>query len=91
MALGLERHPAVVDPGVTSLSRYSRVTRRAQTAGQGLQSVGCVVSRLPGVGLDARLAAATLDMAQFAARPLMISVCLAVLVAAFMRETYPRS
>jgi hypothetical protein len=43
------------------------------------------VSRLPGVGLDARLAAATLDMAQFAARPLMISVCLAVLVAAFMR------
>jgi len=42
MALGLERHPAVVVPSVNGLSRYSRVTRRAQRAGQGIQSVGRV-------------------------------------------------
>lgn len=52
MALGLERHPAVVVPSVNGLSRYSRVTRLAQRAGQGIQSIGCVcepATRAPGM------------------------------------------
>jgi hypothetical protein len=53
---------------------------------------GMMISR-PGVriglGLEAGVAPASLDMAQFAARPLMIGLCVALITAVFMRETCP--
>lgn len=42
-----------------------------------------------GLGLETGVAAATLEMAQFAARPLLVAVCLALLIAVPMKETYP--
>lgn len=42
-----------------------------------------------GLGLEAGMAPASLDLAQFAARPLLIGICVAFVIAWFMRETYP--
>lgn len=42
-----------------------------------------------GLGREAGVAPASLDLAQFAARPLTIGLCLALAIALFMRETYP--
>jgi hypothetical protein len=42
-----------------------------------------------GLGLEIGVPPATLDIAQFAARPLMIGLCIAFVIAFFMRETYP--
>lgn len=42
-----------------------------------------------GLGLESGVAPGTMDMAQFAARPLMLSIVVALVIAAFMRETYP--
>lgn len=44
-----------------------------------------------GLGLESGVAAGTLEMARYAARPLLIAVCLALVIALLMRETYPRS
>ena len=53
---------------------------------------GIMISR-PGVriglGLDAGINPATLEIAQFAARPLLIGVSIALIIALLMRETYP--
>lgn len=53
---------------------------------------GIMISR-PGVriglGLDSGVTPGSLELAQFAARPLLIGICLAFLIASFMRETYP--
>lgn len=43
-----------------------------------------------GVGLEEGVQAGTLQMAQFAGRPLLLAVCIAFVVALLMRETYPR-
>ncbi|MCC8361681.1 MFS transporter [Lysobacter sp. A6] len=43
-----------------------------------------------GLGIEEGLAPASLEIAQYAARPLMISVIVALIVAASMRETYPQ-
>ena len=52
---------------------------------------GMMISR-PGIrvgfGLEAGLTAKSLELAQFAARPLFASICLALVVAACIRETY---
>lgn len=54
---------------------------------------GIMISR-PGVriglGIEEGVAPASLEMAQFAGRPLLIGVCIAFIIALFMRETYPR-
>jgi sulfite exporter TauE/SafE len=42
-----------------------------------------------GLGLDEGLAPASLDLAQFAARPLLLAVCLALAIALLMRDTHP--
>lgn len=42
-----------------------------------------------GLGLESGVGAGSLDMAQYAARPLLVAVCLALLIAAVMKETYP--
>ena len=54
---------------------------------------GIMISR-PGVriglGLEEGVLPGSLEMAQFAARPLLIGVCVALVIASLMRETYPR-
>jgi sugar phosphate permease len=54
---------------------------------------GIMISR-PGVriglGIGEGVAPGSLEMAQFAARPLLIGVCVAFFIALLMRETYPR-
>lgn len=42
-----------------------------------------------GLGTGAGVMPGSMEMAQFAARPLLIAVCLAFVIALFMRETYP--
>jgi sulfite exporter TauE/SafE len=42
-----------------------------------------------GLGLDAGISPGTLEAAQFVARPLLVGLCVAFIVAALMRETYP--
>lgn len=42
-----------------------------------------------GLGLESGVAAGTLEMAQYAARPLLVAVTLALLIALLMKETYP--
>jgi MFS family permease len=42
-----------------------------------------------GLGLEAGIGPASLELAQFAARPLIIGLCVAFVIASFMRETYP--
>ena len=53
---------------------------------------GMMISR-PGMrivlGLEAGLTPASLELAQFAARPLLIGLCIAFVIAMLMRETYP--
>jgi len=44
-----------------------------------------------GMGIEAGIARGTLEMAQYAARPLLIGVVLALVIALLMRETYPRA
>ncbi|WP_165418413.1 MFS transporter [Dyella amyloliquefaciens] len=62
----------------------------------GIMSVvaGLMISR-PGMraasGLEQGVAPASLALAQFAARPLMAGLCLALIIALLMRETYPAS
>lgn len=43
-----------------------------------------------GLGIEAGVTPGSLEMAQFAARPLLLGVCLALVIALLMRETYPR-
>jgi MFS family permease len=43
-----------------------------------------------GLGLEEGLEAKSLELAQYAARPLMIAILLTLPIALFMRETYPR-
>lgn len=43
-----------------------------------------------GIGLERGIPVGSPEMAQFAAWPLLASVCLAFVIAAIMRETYPR-
>jgi hypothetical protein len=43
-----------------------------------------------GLGLDAGIDPGSLEIAQFATRPLLVSLVIALVVAAIMRETYPR-
>ena len=54
---------------------------------------GIMISR-PGmrieVGLEADLEPRSMELAQFASRPLLLGVIVALLIAVFMRETYPR-
>jgi MFS family permease len=54
---------------------------------------GIMISR-PGVriglGIEEGVAPGSLEMAQFAGRPMLIGVCLAFVIALLMRETYPR-
>ena len=42
-----------------------------------------------GLGLESGIAAASPEMVQFAARPLLLGLCIALLIALRMRETYP--
>jgi predicted MFS family arabinose efflux permease len=53
---------------------------------------GIMISR-PGVriglGLESDILPGSLELAQFAARPLLVGVCVAFVIAVFMRETYP--
>ena len=53
---------------------------------------GVMISR-PGVriglGLETGIAPGSLEIAQYAARPLLIGVCAAFVIALLMRETYP--
>jgi hypothetical protein len=53
---------------------------------------GIMISR-PGVriglGLDADLTPRSMELAQFASRPLLLGVIVALVIAIFMRETYP--
>jgi len=55
--------------------------------------VGGVMISRPGVrvglGIDAGFVPKTIELAQYAARPLLLGLILALAVAAFMRETYP--
>jgi cyanate permease len=55
---------------------------------------GIMISR-PGVriglGLDADLTPRTMELAQFAGRPLLLGVLVALVIAVLMRETYPRA
>ena len=54
---------------------------------------GVMISR-PGVriglGIEEGVAPGSLEMVQFAARPLLIGICIAFVIALLMRETYPR-
>lgn len=54
---------------------------------------GIMISR-PGVriglGLEEGLTPGSLQIAEYASRPLVIGICLALIIAALMRETYPR-
>ncbi|WP_158543528.1 MFS transporter [Dyella solisilvae] len=53
---------------------------------------GVMISRpgmRAGLGLEQGLTPATLELAQFAGRPLMAGLCLALIIALIMRETYP--
>jgi hypothetical protein len=54
---------------------------------------GIMISR-PGVriglGLEADLTPRSIELAQFASRPLLLGILLSLLVAVVMRETYPR-
>lgn len=43
-----------------------------------------------GLGFDAGIEPKSLEIAQFAARPLLVGLVIALVVAAIMRETYPR-
>lgn len=55
---------------------------------------GVMISRpglRSGLGIEEGLTAGSLDMAQFAARPLLIGVCIAFVIALLMRETHPRA
>lgn len=55
---------------------------------------GIMISRpglLVGAGLEEGIASGSLEMAQYAARPLFMGVCLAFVIALFMRETYPKA
>jgi hypothetical protein len=53
---------------------------------------GIMISR-PGVriglGLDAGVQPRTLELAQYAGRPLLLGLCVALAIALVMRETYP--
>jgi fucose permease len=53
---------------------------------------GIMISR-PGVriglGVEEGVAPASLELAQFAARPLLLGLCIAFMIALLMRETYP--
>ena len=55
---------------------------------------GIMISR-PGVriglGLEADLTPCSIELAQFASRPLLLGIIAALLIALFMRETYPRA
>jgi len=42
-----------------------------------------------GLGLEAGVPSGSLELAQFAARPLLIGLCIAFIIAVFMRESYP--
>ena len=42
-----------------------------------------------GMGLEEGIAPASLELAQYAARPLLWGLCVAFVIAALMRETYP--
>jgi hypothetical protein len=42
-----------------------------------------------GLGLEAGIPSGSLALAQIAARPLLIGLCVAFVIALFMRETYP--
>jgi MFS family permease len=44
-----------------------------------------------GIGLEADLVPRSLELAQFAARPLLLAIILALAIALFMRETYPKA
>ena len=44
-----------------------------------------------GIGLDSDLAPRSMELAQFASRPLLLGVGLGLLIAVLMRETYPRT
>jgi cyanate permease len=53
---------------------------------------GIMISRpglRAGMGLEEGLAPASLELAQFASRPLMIAIIAAFVIALFIRETYP--
>jgi sulfite exporter TauE/SafE len=55
---------------------------------------GIMISR-PGVriglGIEAGIEPKSLEIAQYAARPLMVAIVLALAIAFAMRETYPKS
>ena len=42
-----------------------------------------------GIGLEADLTPRSIELAQFASRPLLLGVIAALVIALFMRETYP--
>ncbi|MFL6719384.1 MAG: hypothetical protein ACJ8G3_23810 [Burkholderiaceae bacterium] len=44
-----------------------------------------------GLAIDAGIVPKSLELAQFAARPLLIGSCLALAITLVMRETYPRA
>lgn len=53
---------------------------------------GLMISRpglRAGIGLDTGIASGSLEMAQFAARPMLLGLCIALVIALLMRETYP--
>jgi sulfite exporter TauE/SafE len=54
---------------------------------------GMMISR-PGVrvglGIDEGVAPASLELVQFAGRPLLLGIIAALCIASFMRETYPK-
>jgi hypothetical protein len=43
-----------------------------------------------GLGIDEGVVPASLELAQFASRPLLIGLVAALIIAMLMRETYPR-
>jgi len=43
-----------------------------------------------GLGIDAGIEPKSLEIAQYAARPLMVAIVLALAIAFAMRETYPK-
>jgi hypothetical protein len=55
---------------------------------------GMMISR-PGVriglGLEEGLTPQSLELARYAALPLLVGICIAFVIALFMRETYPTS
>lgn len=55
---------------------------------------GLMISRpglRAGIGLDMGIAPGSLEMAQFAGRPMVLGLCIALVIALLMRETYPAS